>query len=385
MKKLKSVTIVFFSILLALSFTGCTQTAEEPAMEEVEKPLVIVTLFPQYDFAKQIAGDKVSVNLLLPPGVEPHSYEPSPRDIADIQKADLFIYTGAYMEPWAERIIDAAEETALLIVDTSIGIDLMEGDDHHHHHDEDDHHHEEDHHHHDEDDHHHEEDDHHHNEDHHHHEEDDHDHHHEEDDHHHDEDHHHHEEDDDDHDHHHDGGHDHGGKDPHFWLDPLLAKVMVDHIIEGLVQVDPENTSYYRQNGEAYKQQLQDLHDKNSSSLAGLENRTILYAGHFAFGYFADRYDLDHVSPYEGFAPDAEPTPGNIADLIKRVDESKAKVIYYEELIEPKVAKVVAEQTGAEMVLLHGAHNVTSDELNSGVTYIQIMEDNLAKLLQGLQ
>jgi zinc transport system substrate-binding protein len=354
-KKLKAVTIVFFSILLALFFTGCTQTAEKPAMEEGEKPLVIATLFPQYDFVKQIAGDKVSVNLLLPPGVEPHSYEPSPRDIADIQKADLFIYTGAYMEPWAERIIDAAEDTALLIVDTSIGIDLMDEDDHHHH-DQDDHHHEEDH-------------------------------HNEEDDHHHEEDHHHHEEDDDDrdHDHHHDGGYDHGGKDPHFWLDPLLAKVMVDHIIEGLVQVDPENTSYYRQNGEAYKQQLQDLHDKISSSLAGLENRTILYAGHFAFGYFADRYDLDHVSPYEGFAPDAEPTPGNIADLIKRVDESNAKVIYYEELIEPKVAKVVAEQTGAEMVLLHGAHNVTTDELNSGVTYIQIMEDNLAKLLEGLQ
>ncbi len=357
MKTLKALTIVFLSILLGFTFTGCTQTAEEPITEEGEKPLIITTLFPQYDFVKQIAGDKVSVNLLLPPGVEPHSYEPTPRDIADIQKADLFIYTGAYMEPWAERIIRAAEDTALLIVDTSIGIDLMDEEEHHHHND-----------HHDEDEHHQDEDEHHHDEDEHHHDDEDEDR--DEEDRHHD----------DEEDHHH-----HGGKDPHFWLDPLSASVMVDHIIEGLVQVDPEHEGYYRENGEAYKRELQALHDNYNSSLAGLENRTILYAGHFAFGYLAARYDLEHVSPYEGFAPDAEPTPGNIAELIKRVNESNAKVIYYEELIEPKVAKVVAEQTGAEMVLLHGAHNVTTDELNSGISYIQIMEVNLAKLLEGLQ
>jgi zinc transport system substrate-binding protein len=317
-KNQKIFMLVLFSILLVTLFAGCNQAAEEPVTEEGEKLLIITTLFPQYDFVKQIAGDKVIVTFLLPPGMEPHSFEPSPRDIADIQKADLFIYTGAYMEPWAERIIDAAEGKTLLIVDTSIGIDLMDEVDHHHHDEDEDH-------------------------------------------------------------------HEHGGKDPHFWLDPLLAKVMVDHIVEGLIHVDPDHEGYYRDNGETYKQQLQDLHDKIGSSLAGLENRTILYAGHFAFGYFAARYDLDHISPYEGFAPDAEPTPGNIAELIKRVNESNAKVIFYEELIEPKVAKVVAEQTGAEMVLLHGAHNVTTDELNSGITYIQIMEDNLAKLLEGLQ
>ena len=291
-----------------LSLTGCTQSAEE-AKPEDEKPLIIATLFPQYDFVSQIAGAKADVTLLLPPGVEPHSYEPTPRDIANIKKADLFVYTGALMEPWAERIIEAAEGADLLIVDTSIGIELMDEEDHDH----------------------------------------------------------------------------YGGKDPHFWLDPILARVMVDHIVEGLVEVDPDNEAYYRQNGEAYKQKLQDLHEKIDSSLAVLENRTILYAGHFAFGYFAARYNLEHVSPYEGFAPDAEPTPANIAELIKRVDESNTKVIFYEELIDPKVARVVAEQTGAEMLLLHGAHNVTTEELNSGFTYIRIMEDNLAKLLKGLK
>lgn len=348
--KVFSITVILFVVLLFLS--GCTQSADDTKPED-EKPLIIATLFPQYDFLRQIAGEKVEVILLLPPGVEPHTYEPTPRDIADIKKADMFVYTGEFMEPWAERIIYAAEGSDLLVVDTSIGIELMDEEDHHHH------------------------------EGHEHDEEHEHEHEHG---HGHDEDHdHEHEHKNDENHEHEEGHHHHGGKDPHFWLDPIMAQVMVDHIIEGLVQVDPDNEGYFRQNGEAYKQKLQDLHEKLDSSLAVLENRTILYAGHFAFGYFAARYNLANVSPYEGFAPDAEPTPGNIAELIKRVEESNTKVIYYEELIDPKVARVVAEQTGAEMMLLHGAHNVTTEEMNSGVTYISIMEDNLARLLKGLE
>lgn len=335
------------AVILVVTFLlpGCTQSADQSKPED-EKPLIVATLFPQYDFARQVSGEKVEVVLLLPPGVEPHTYEPTPRDIADIKKADMFIYTGEFMEPWAERIIKAAEGTDLLVVDTSIGIDLMEEADHHHNNG--------------------------------HEHGNDHDHNHDHED-----------ECGEGHDHCHDDDHEHchhhGGKDPHFWLDPILAQVMVDHIVEGLVQVDPGNESYFRQNGETYKKLLQDLHEKIDSSLDVLENRTILYAGHFAFGYFAARYDLTHVSPFEGFAPDAEPTPGNIAELIEKVEESNTRVIFYEELIDPKIARVVAEQTGAEMLLLHGAHNVTTGEMNSGVTYISIMEDNLAGLLKGLK
>lgn len=330
--------IATLAIAILLIAAGCAQESGEILTEE-DKPLVIATLFPQYDFTREIAGDKVEVILLLPPGVEPHSYEPSPRDIVDIQSADMFVYTGAYMEPWAERIVESAEGSSLLIVDTSIGIELMDEEDHHHHDHDHEHNHEHDH---------------------------DHDHEHE-------------------HEHEHDHHHHHGGKDPHFWLDPLLAQVMVDHIITGLVKVDPENAGYYEDNGEAYKQRLAELHHKLEDGLADIEDRTILYAGHFAFGYFAARYNLEHISPYEGFAPDAEPTPGNIAELIESVKKSGSKVIYYEELIDPKIARVVAEQTGAEMMLLHGAHNVTAEELAGGATYISLMEENLEKLLEGLR
>jgi zinc transport system substrate-binding protein len=160
---------------------------------------------------------------------------------------------------------------------------------------------------------------------------------------------------------------------------------MVDNIVEGLSQVDPKNAAVYRANGAEYKLKLQQLDAKIRDSFTGIENRKILYAGHFAFGYFAHRYDLEHISPYRGFAPNAEPTPQRIAELIRNVQEAGTRVVYYEELVDPRVARVISEQTGAKMVLLHGAHNISLEELNGGFTYLSIMEENLQKLLEGLK
>jgi zinc transport system substrate-binding protein len=94
---------------------------------------------------------------------------------------------------------------------------------------------------------------------------------------------------------------------------------------------------------------------------------------------------LEHDSPYEGFSPNAEPSPKAIAELIKKLKGSGIKYIYYEELLDPKVARTISQETGAKLELLHGAHNVSKDELKSGVTYISIMEDNLKKLKVGLE
>ncbi len=115
-----------------------------------------------------------------------------------------------------------------------------------------------------------------------------------------------------------------------------------------------------------------------------MDNRTIVYGGHFAFGYFARRYGLTHVSPYTGFSPDAEPTPRKIAELIDRIRELGTSTVYFEELVDPKVAEVIADATDAEMLLLHGAHNVTAAELEAGVSYLDIMQENLEKLKKGL-
>lgn len=298
--------------LLAVFLVGCANNTPPVSTGKIR---VITTLFPQYDFVRQIAGDTVELSLILPPGMEPHSFEPSPRDIVSMQSADLFIFTTLSMEPWVSRLTSSVRSASLKVVEAGEGIELLEEED--------------------------------------------------------DEDHH---------------GHDHGpGGDPHIWLDPLNAIVMVENIARALAEIDPVNAEGYLSRATAYQQELLKLHGTIDQALAPLTNRTILYAGHFAFGYFAHRYGLQHLSPYTGFAPDAEPTPQRIAELIERVRESGTNTIFYAELVEPRVARVISEQTGAEMVLLHGVHNVSRDELASGVTYLELMTGNLDRLLKGMK
>ena len=185
--------------------------------------------------------------------------------------------------------------------------------------------------------------------------------------------------------HHHHHHHHHGGKDPHIWVDLGNTQKMVDSITRAFVQKDPKNKAFYQNNAAALKAKMTDLDRRFRSTLSTAKHKTIIYGGHFAFGYFANRYGLAHESPYPGFSPNAEPSPKAIADLISKMRASGQKYIYYEELIDPKVARIIAEETGATLELLHGAHNVSKKELKAGITFLDIMEDNLQKLKVGLE
>ena len=311
MKKSKIITSILILVLMLILISACN--SNNKSVKGNGKIKIIATLFPQYDFAREIVKDKGEVILLLPPGVEAHSFEPTPQDIGSIKNSDVFVYTGEYMEPWAEKMIKNIGEGDITVVDLSKGIELIDEDDCDH----------------------------------------------------------------DDHDH-------HGGKDPHIWLDPINAQKMVDSILEAVVKIDGENEDFYRENGEDYKKRLEELDKKFVETFKKTEHNTIIYGGHFAFGYFTKRYGLDYISPYNGFTPNAEPSPKKITELMENMKSLGMNTIYYEELIDPKVARVISEQTGAEMLLLHGAHNVSKEELESGVSYIDIMEENLEKLKQGL-
>jgi len=301
---MKKLWIGVMILLQVAVLSACaTQLSGEP--EPNGKIQVVTTLFPQYDFARAIGKDKAEVTLLLPPGVESHSYDPTPKDVVRIQKADLFIFTGKGMEPWADKTLDGITSSDLIVVDASIGVPLLEDADK-------------------------------------------------------------------------------GAFDPHIWTDPNNAMIMIDTILEAFVTADPENKAFYEANAEAYKTELRALDQEIKTALDGMENKTILYGGHFAFGYFAHRYGLSYLSPYTGFTPDAEPTPQKIAEMIDLMKSMKMKTIYFEELIDPKVARVIADETGAKLLLLHGAHNISKDELKNGVTYIQIMKENLERLKEGL-
>jgi len=126
---LKSVKNIIFAIFIILTCLFILISCAAPDSDNGGKIKIIATLFPQYDFARQIAGDKADVKLLLPPGVESHSFDPKPADMLEIYNADLFIYTGANMESWAETIIKGAKNDNLAVLDCSKNIELIQDDD----------------------------------------------------------------------------------------------------------------------------------------------------------------------------------------------------------------------------------------------------------------
>jgi zinc transport system substrate-binding protein len=306
------VRMTLISLVVLLVSAGCRDGA---AMNKSGKIQVITTLFPTYEFARAVGGDKVDVKLLLPPGQEAHTFDPSPQDLVGIGETDMLVYTGKNMEPWVEDVMGNMKRSAR-VVDTSADIKLTGG---------------------------------------------------------------------------HNCGscahgheHNHDSADPHIWLDFGHVQTMVDTIAAALVKRDQANKDFYLKNAATYKSKVAALDARTKAELAKCRHRTIISGGHFAFSYYARRYGLTHQSPYEGFAPDAEPSPQAIATLIDRLKESKINAIFYEEMLKPRVATVIAQETGVKLLLLHAGHNVTKEEMDQGKTFLGIMNENLERLKDGL-
>ncbi|HEQ72172.1 MAG TPA: zinc ABC transporter substrate-binding protein, partial [Spirochaetia bacterium] len=289
---------------------------------------VVATLFVLYDFARQVGGEDVTVSLLIPPGAEPHSFEPSPRDVVAVRKADVFFYGGKAMDPWAERLVAQTSGKGPVIADASRGIELLYAGEAHVHGDEGNH---------------------------------------------------------------HEaspgdgidpsgGDQDRGHADPHFWLDPVRALTMVDTIRDALTAADPAHGASYAERARVLKNELKALDEEIRHTLARRIGNIIIFGGHNMWRYFAARYGLEFLSPYPGFSPEAEPQGRRLVELTELMRTRGLSVIYHEERIDPKTARVLAEATGARLEVLHGAHNVSPEEIEAGVSYISLMKENLATL-----
>lgn len=300
---------------LGLSFTSCTQAAKIDTRKKV-----LVTLFPQYDIVRSLAKDKVALTLLLPPGVEAHDFEPSPKDVVLCSKADLFIYTNDYMETWAKEFTQGLGAPNLTVLDVSKDLQLLSREEEEAHeadsekeaHDE------------------------------------------------------------------------HGAFDPHVWLSPANMVIMTNTVLQELTKIDPENAAFYTQNALQYKEDLNKIDAEILVSLQKIPNKTLYYAGHFTFGYFAKRYGLSSKSPYAGFSSESEPGPKAILDFIVAIKNESVKTIFFEELIDPKIAKTISQETGVKIMLLHGCHNLSKEEIDSNITYLELMANNLKALQEGL-
>lgn len=310
--------------VLALTMTACARRAEP----DDGRLRVVCTLFPYYDFVRQIGGDDVNATLLVPAGRETHSFEPTPLDVIAVSEAEVFIYNGGESEQWVEDILDAAGEDIpyrLKMMDQvdAYAEEFSEGMQGGHDHDSDD-------------------------------------------------------------GHLHDGHEEEIEYDEHIWTSPVNAMTLCRAVCDTLCTADPAHADGYRARLESYLTELQALDDTFREIVSNGTRRLVVFGDRFPLLYFCREYGLDYRAAFHGCAGDTEPSLATLKYLIDLVDEQGIPVVYTIELSSQKVANAIAETTGAQVRTFHSCQTVSRTELDGGATYISLMTANAAVLREGL-
>lgn len=177
--------------------------------------------------------------------------------------------------------------------------------------------------------------------------------------------------------------HNHGGYDPHVWLDPHNAKLEMENIKNAFVQADPDNGAYYEANYDKWAKEAEGLDRKYREALADFAGRQVVTA-HEAYGYLCSAYGLEQVG-IDGLSPDQEPNPKRMADIIDFVRENQIRAVFFEELSGSKTAETVAAETGIRLLALSPLEGLSGEELEAGEDYFSVMEKNLEQLLLSLE
>jgi zinc transport system substrate-binding protein len=274
MNRINYIAIIFtIIVIIAVGLLSLYQSSD---LDYVEKPRVVVTILPQAEFIEKIAGDKVSITTMVPPGASPHTYEPRPSQMIEVAEAEMFAKVGTGLDfelVWMSKIIETNPN--ILIVNSSEGIHLIEM-----------------------------------------------------------------------------GAHDNeyqlGGKDPHVWLSPKNAIIMVENLYEGLVKIDPDNKEYYTKNKDVYINSLKELDSTIMQTFSGLKTRKFMVY-HDSWGYLAYDYGLEQIPiQKEG----KEPTPEGIATLIDQARENNITIIFASPEFEIQTAKTISEEIDGTVILI---------------------------------
>lgn len=332
---MKRIISLLLALALSLSLAACAAPAEKADGGKLQ---IVTTLFPYYDFARAIAQDRADVTLLLSPGREAHSFEPTPLDAVTISEADVFLYNGGEGEYWVESMLDAAGEhiaVASRMMDyvDALNEEYVEGmqgaDGHDHDHEHGSH---------------------------------DHDHDHEEDEH----------------------DSDEIEYDEHIWTSPKNAVVLCRAVCDAICRADAENAAFYRANCENYCAQLEDLDARFAALCESAPRRLLIFADRFPMLYFCREYGLDYRAAFHGCSGDTEPSLATIKFLIDKVEDENIPVVYTIDFGTKKVAAVVSECTGAAIETLYSMQTVSRADFDAGETYLTLMERNFEALRKGL-
>lgn len=304
----------------------CACAKVEPA--EPQKLGVAASFYPLAYIAERIGGDTIAVTQVTPGGVEPHEYEPSPKQLVAIHTAKLFLMNGHGVDAWADKIKDTLTEEGVTVLVATESVELLELHAEHAHEDEEEEHTEE-----------------------------------------------------KDMEKNNDAAPE-VHYDPHVWLDPMVMRAFAIRVRDALVAADPEHAKTYRSNADRLLKDLSALDKKFKSELTKCELKKAIVS-HDAFRYLAKRYGFETIS-LSGISPDEEPSAKDIADIIEIAKNEKVPVIFFESLVSPKLAESVANGAGAQILSLNPLEGLTEEDTAGKRTYISIMEENADHLSTGL-
>lgn len=342
---MKNISKKIFGLILAgaVLITGCTAKTEKKDKGDNTKGKlkVVTTIFPEYDITRAIAKDKVDLELMIKPGVDVHSFTPTPQDIKTVQNSNIFVYGGTEHDKWVENLtksIDMKNKKVVKLVDgiQQLEEESVDGMKHEHHHDdkkEDQHNH--------------------------------------------------------DHKHEKEDEHDHKDEsekelDPHYWTSPKNAIQMVKTITNALVEKDPDNAEFYKENAKNYIKQLEGVDKELHDVVDNAKIKKVVIADRFPFRYLFKDLGLEYRALFSGCSVESTASAGQIKKMVDYVKENKIPVVYHIEMGKGELAETVAKNSGAKVKLLHSIHTVTKEDFDKGVTYIDLMKQNVEALKEGL-
>lgn len=315
---MKKPLLFLYLVAVMLLMTACGSGPVESGNGEIQ---IVTTVFPAYDFARQVAGERATVTLLVPPGAEIHSFEPTAKDVLRIQNSDLFVCAGGESEAWVEELLEGQDEEietlSMLDCVDALEEEIKEGMQETHEEEED--------------------------------------------------------------------GEEGPEYDEHVWTSPVNAQRICRAIADRLSALDPDGAQTYAENCGRYCEELAALDEEFRAIVAEGERRTVIFADRFPVRYFVEEYGLDYFAAFPGCAEDTEPSARTVAFLIDRVREEGIPAVFTIEFSNEKMADVICEDTGCEKLLFHSCHSVTPEQLSAGVSYVRLMWGNAEALREALR
>lgn len=355
---MKKIISVFLSILLLVGcFAACdrtndhspaSQTTEQlPTAQTPERLKIVTTIFPIYDWVRELLGERgenAELTMLLDSGVDLHSFQPTVDDILKISDCDLFIYVGGESDEWVEDVLATTTNKNMvslslleLLGESVKSEEIVEGMEHEHEHDEDDEGHED----------------------------------------------HEHDVDDEEHEHEHEDE-----LDEHVWLSLRCAAILCDKISESLIQLDPDNAETYRANAASYREKLGALDAEYRAAVDAASFKTLLFGDRFPFRYLVDDYGLSYYAAFSGCSAESEASFATISFLSGKVDELGLHTVLTIEGPDHRIAETIVENTQAknqQILSMDSLQSVTSRDVQDGVRYLTVMEQNLSVLKQAIK